>query len=80
MTYDVFSPAAPEVAERSGRSQSVATCSTPGNSFLGMLNYYFRGASGDIGTRCTFAAMLKQPNPPTLRSFFGFDGKQVLFL
>ena len=30
-----------------------------------MLNYYYRGASGDIGTLRTFTVMLRQPDPPT---------------
>ncbi len=29
-----------------------------------MLNDYYRGASVDAGTLCTFTVMLKQPDPP----------------
>lgn len=45
-----------------------------------MLNYYYRGASGDIGTLCTFTVMLKQPDPPTpARSLDSTESRRYAF-
>jgi hypothetical protein len=52
MSYDVVSQTAPEVLERSGGRNRSLPAQDRANSFVGMLNYYYHGASGDIGTPC----------------------------